>query len=226
MKDEENKKKEIEKDDFEEEKGFWSLKRVVGIALIVLVLLFTLIGIGVWRGLKDIADDEKILMVVEKGDVAKAASIYDTDTGEGEAVNVEVLPALNNLKRFYDAVVDVYGTVDRMLIANTEAVYKLSLDPSIEFRGTDVDRDTLVEWVVGESYPPKELQQDQKAWDFRADLLNEWFDYYYDKLDQGQYRGPIVENVMDLYRDGNLTIYKSNLALTVLKYISIEQIII
>ncbi|MCK4247752.1 MAG: hypothetical protein KAX04_04355, partial [Methanomicrobia archaeon] len=167
----------------EKKKKFWGLKKTIGIALLILLLLFIFIGIGVWSGLKDIADDEKILMVVEEGNVAKAASIYDTESGEGKAVNVEVLPALSDIKTFYDAVVTEYGSIDRMIIADTEAIYTLSMDPSIEFRGTNVDRNTLVDWVIGKSYPPQSLQGDQVPWDFRADLLNEWFDYYYDRLD-------------------------------------------
>ncbi|MCK4636626.1 MAG: hypothetical protein KAT49_01965 [Methanomicrobia archaeon] len=209
----------------EKKKKFWGLKKTIGIALLILLLLFIFIGIGVWSGLKDIADDEKILMVVEEGNVAKAASIYDTESGEGKAVNVEVLPALSDIKTFYDAVVTEYGSIDRMIIADTEAIYTLSMDPSIEFRGTNVDRNTLVDWVIGKSYPPQSLQGDQVPWDFRADLLNEWFDYYYDRLDQGKYRKFIIDTGMDLYRDGHIKIYESNIALTVLKYIPIEKII-
>jgi len=208
-----------------EKKKFWTLKRTIGMILLILVVLAVFTAFGVWRGLKDIADDQKILMVAEEGDVAKAASIYDTDSGEGKAVNVEVLPSLSNIETFYDAVVAEYGNIDRMIIADTDAIYDLSMDPSIEFRGTDVDRNTLIDWVIGKSYPPQNLQRDQKPWDFRADLLNEWFDYYYDRLDQGGYRKYIIENGMDLYREGHIKIYKTNIALTVLKYISIEKII-
>ncbi len=216
---------EENENEIKEEEGFWTLKKIIGVVLAVLIISFVLMGTAVWRGLRDIADDEKILTVVEQGDVAKAASIYDTPSGEGKAVNVEVLPALSNIETFYNAVVDEYGHIDRMIIADTEAVYTLSLDPSISFRGTDVDRNTLVEWVVGREYPPESVQQGQVAWEFRADLLNEWFDYYYDRLDQGKYRQPLIENVMDLYRNDHVTIYKSNMALTLMKYLSIEKII-
>jgi hypothetical protein len=210
----------------EKKKGFWTLKKIIGVALIIALLVLIAIGIGVWRGLKDIADDDKILMVVQEGDVAKAASIYDTGTGEGVSVNVEILPALNNFERFFDAVVDEHGPIDRMLIADTDAIFTLSLDPSITFRGANVGREKVVNLVIGREYADELEKENEKPWEFRADLLNEWFDYYYDRLDQGNYRRPIVESVMDLYRDDHIQIYKSNIALTVLKYIAIEKIII
>jgi len=215
----------VEEEEKKKKRKFWTLKRTIGVILLILVLAVILTAFGVWMGLKDIADDQKILMVVEEGDVAKAACIYDTDSGKGKAVNVEVLPALTDVKKFYDAVVAEYGNVDRMIIADTEAIYRLSMDPTIEFRGTDVDRNTLIDWVIGKSYPPQSIQKNQKPWDFRADLLNEWFDYYYDRLDEGRYRKFIIENGMDLYRNEHIKIYKSNIALTVLKYISLEKII-
>jgi len=208
-----------------EKKKFWTLKKTIGMVLLILVLIVVFTAFGVWRGLKDIADDRMILLVAEEGDVAKAASIYDNDSGEGKAVNVEVLPSLSNIETFYNAVVAEYGNVDRMVIGDTEAIYNLSMDPSIEFRGTDVDRDTLVDWVIGRTYPPQSLQRGQEPWDFRADLLNDWFDYYYDRLDQARYRKFIIENTMDLYRNDHIEVYKMNIALTVLRYIPIEKII-
>jgi len=124
---------------------------------------------------------QRILLIVEENDIAKASSIYDIRSEEEKAINVEILPALSDIKTFHDEVVSKYGSVGKIIIFSTNALYN-SIGPDIYIKdilkGIDIDRDTLVDWVIGKRYPPQNIQGDQKSWEFRGDLLTKWFTWH------------------------------------------------
>lgn len=51
-----------------------------------------------------------------------------------------------------------------------KAVRELSIEDSIPFRDSNVSIEDMLRWVTGEDYPPDNLLEGKKYWEFRSEL--------------------------------------------------------
>jgi len=196
--------------------------------IIILMLLTVLIFAGaffLWKsGIDGLKGDEAYLIVVQEKGVAKAGSIYVLATEETDIINVEELPAVTDLGRFYrDARSE--RRIDRLVVIRVETISELSTEPYLEYRGKKIPSEDLGGYITGALWD-SELAGDDPPWMFRAKLLSEWVDLHSNKISNANYGSKAYGIIFGGYRSGDIQIYPRNAALMLLKYVPLEQIIL
>lgn len=194
--------------------------------IIILLFIVILTSIGtffLWKGgVDDLKGDEFYLIVVQEKGVAKAGSIYELATDDTKIINVEELPAVNDLGRFYrDA--SEGQRIDRLIVVRVDTITELSSEPFLEYRGKKIPSEDVGGYITGSLWDA-ELAGEDPPWKFRANLLSEWVGLHSDKIWSGDYGSKVYDKIFSDYRSGNIRIHPRNTALIILKYIPLEQI--
>ena len=196
--------------------------------IIILMLLTVLLFAGtffLWKnGITDLKGDGTYLIVVQEKGVAKAGSIYVMATDETDIINVEELPAVTDLGRFYrDARKVSERRIDRLIVIRVKTITELSTAPYLEYRGKKIPSEDVGGYITGALWD-SDLAGDDPPWMFRANLLSEWVDLHSDKISNANYGSTAYGIISRDYRSGDIQIYPRNAALIILKYIPLEQI--
>ncbi len=194
------------------------------VIIILFIVILTSIGtLFLWKGgIDNLQGDELYLIVVQEKGVAKAGSIYELATDEADIINVEELPAVTDLGRFYrDA--SQGQRIDRLIVVRVDTITELSTEPYLEYRGEKIPSEDVGGYITGALWDA-DLAGDDPPWKFRANLLSEWLELHSDKIWSGDYSSKVINKLFMDYRSGNIKIYPRNTALIILKYIPLEQI--
>ncbi len=193
------------------------------IILMLLTVLFFAGAFFLWKsGISDLKGDGAYLIVVQEKGVAKAGSIYVLATEETDIINVEELPAVTDLGRFYrDARSE--RLIDRLIVIRVETITELSTEPYLEYRGKNIPIEDVGGYITGALWD-SDLAGEDPPWMFRANLLSEWVDLHSDKISNANYGSTAYGIISRDYRSGDIQIYPRNAALIILKYIPLEQI--
>jgi hypothetical protein len=204
--------------------------KIIKKALIVLVIIGLILvgGVYAWTsGMNDLRADNDYLIVVVFKEV-EAASIYHKDTGESEVIEVTELEKISDRKRFFESVQKKYGVLDRMIIIDVDTLYKLSTDDYILYQddpNKKIYRDEMYDWLIGKDFPRPEIQGNDSPSEVNANMLKSWLDHYQEKL-FGNWGSNTIKVVLNGYRSDKIIISPGNSALFILKYISIEKILL
>jgi hypothetical protein len=206
------------------------IKKVKRTTLIVLIIISLILvgGMYAWTsGMDDLRADNDYLIVVVFKEV-EAASIYHKDTGESEVIEVTELEKISDRKRFFESVQKKYGVLDRMIIIDVDTLYKLSTDDYILYQddpNKKIYRDEMYDWLIGKDFPRPEIQGNDSPSEVNANMLKSWLDHYQEKL-FGNWGSNTIKVVLNGYRSDKIIISPGNSALFILKYISIEKILL
>jgi len=206
------------------------IKKVKRTTLIVLVIIGLILvgGVYAWTsGMDDLRADNDYLIVVVFKEV-EAASIYHKDTGESEVIEVPELEKISDRKRFFESVQKKYGVLDRMIIIDVDTLYKLSTDDYILYQddpNKTIYRDEMYDWLIGKDFPRPEIQGNDSPSEVNANMLKSWLDHYQEKLFEN-WGSNTIKVVLNGYRSDKIIISPGNSALFILKYISIEKILL
>ena len=199
--------------------------------VIVLVIALALAGtMYAWTsGMNDLRDDNDYLIVVVFKE-AEAASIYHKDTGESEIIEVTELEKISNHKLFFESAQKQYGVLDRMIIIDVDTLRKLSTDEYILYNDDPekkITGDEMYNWIIGKDFPRDSIQGNDSPSVVNANMLKSWLDHYEEKL-FGNWGSYTIKVVLNGYRseEEKIIIYPGNSALSILKYVPIERILL
>lgn len=178
-------------------------------------LLFTIAGFLFFTGIKDLQDDENILIIaVDNGD-AIAATNYNLKTRIASVQDHRGLENPRNLQKLWNELDNEY---DRVLLIELDAIISVS-PPSFRFRGDD----PLVEELIGffsDGVPSTKLNPGEEQWHAKSAAFGAWITHYHTRVWRGDDSyNPLLES----YRSNGLVHYPTNGALFFLKVLPIEQ---
>lgn len=194
------------------------LERVKSYFIFLLLFTFLIlatIGFLFFTGIKDLQDDENILIIALNNGEAFAATNYNPRTRMASEQDYRGLDTPRNLPRLWNELDNEY---DRILLIELDAIISIS-PPTFRFR----NEDSTVEELIGffsSGVPSAKLDPGEEQWHAKSAAFGSWVTHYHTRVwrgDDSYY--PLLES----YRSNSLVHYPTNGALFFLKFFPVEQ---